>query len=123
MKTQIIRRISLVVIVLFFSFNDNGSNMQSANISEAASSSVSSINKPSFLYDETKTSIHCCVSAKGYHEGSEIPMPEGDHEFHSFHINNDDKRSGFWRKTFNKIIAILYYLVVLIAYIPTKFFH
>jgi len=123
MKTQIIRRLILITIALFFTFNNNGSNMQSADIYPSSNSFANDILKKSDPNSNHETKISCmgctvCIDEK---DAPVIPEPNGDHEFHSFHFHHE-KRTAFWKNVVNKILEAVFYVVVLLTYMPIKIF-
>lgn len=119
MKTQIIRRIFLVVITLFVCYNNNGSNNQTSNPS---SSNQTSKTASSNSKEQSKTTASFTSSFSSQQQALPvIPEPNGDHEFHSFPIKDKHaKHAAFWKNIANKLIEAIYYIIVLIAYLPFK---
>jgi hypothetical protein len=124
MKTQIIRRIVLITIALFFTFNNNGSNMQSVDVYPSSNIFANGIlkNPDHNNNNEIKISSMGCTVCVDRQDAPVIPEPGGDNEFHSFHFHHE-KRSAFWKTIFNKILEAVYYVVVLLTYMPIKIFR
>ena len=126
MKTQIANRTILIVIAIFFTLNNNGSNVQSTphlnnNIIVADNNEI--ISSYAALIDGTQQSKHSlCLGCSFVNQQDvpAIPEPNGDHEFHIFKINHNEKRMPLWKSIANKIIGAIYYVVVLIAYLPYR---
>jgi hypothetical protein len=118
MKTQIIRRIILAVIALFICYSNNNNKAQ---INKQSSANATSETKTSIANDlSNTTSIHC-VYCLDEHTEATIPEPSGEHEFHSFHVKDKHVKHGSFLKSIaNKMIDLIYYLVILIMYLPFK---
>ena len=123
MKTQIIRRIFAVLIATLFTLNNNnGSNFQQSVkinfgiITADVNYSFTSLDIAKDL-ESISCHIHC---TKVQHDEPFIPEPNGDNEFHVFDLKHHIKHS-FWKNILNKVVSAIYYLVVLIIYMPHKF--
>ena len=123
MKTQIIRRTILAATIIFIGCaNCNGStqtNRYSVN-------TILKTREDAVVLSGT-TNTHkntACITCKFYEHTNTapvIPEPNGDHEFHSFHIKDKNaKHMNFWKNIANKVIEAIYYLIVLIFYMPFK---
>jgi hypothetical protein len=122
MKTQIIHRITLAIIAVFFAVStNNGSNMYlslkiNCSVVHGADNSTKLIHATS---DMKSTKCYCCLMIAD-HDMPMIPEPNGDHEFHSFGVKHHERHS-FWKTVTSKIMLVVYYLVALIIYLPVKF--
>lgn len=126
MKTQIIRRIFLAVIIIFISCQNFNSNAQTTHCSlntilktRKAVVDVTTLSGTTNAHKNT-----ACITCNSFrHENAlpAIPEPNGDHEFHSFHVKDKHaKHTNIFKNIANKMVEAIYYLVVLLVYIPFK---
>lgn len=118
MKTQIIHRTILVIIALFICTNNN---INKAQINNQNASAKNTETKTVVTKDFSNSASVCCKYCSDEHAMPAIPEPNGDHEFHSFHVKDKhEKHINFWRNIANKMVKVIYYLIVLIVYMPFK---
>lgn len=127
MKTQTIFRNILAVIAILFSCNNvNGNAQTTAHYSintilktrEAVMDYTVSAAAPSA---SENTACIICRSLQHEYALPAIPEPNGDHEFHSFHIKHkEERRISFLKNIANKMMNLIYYLVALIRYSSFK---
>jgi hypothetical protein len=117
MKTQIIHRIALAIIALFICTNNN---INKAQINNQDASAKNTEAKTVVTKDFSNSTCIYCIYCSDEHAAPAIPEPNGDHEFHSFHVKDKHEKENFWKTVANKLINLIYYLVALIVYIPFK---
>ena len=118
MKTQIIHRIFLAIIALFICTNNN---INKAQINNQDASAKNTETKTVVTKDCSNSTSIYCIYCSDEHAMPIVPEPNGDHEFHSFHVKDKHaKHLNFLKTIANKMIKIFYYLIVLIVYIPFK---
>ena len=116
MKTQIIHRIFLAVIALLICSNNN---INKAEINNQKAAVKDTETKTVITKDLSKNSASLtCIYCTDEHAIPAIPEPNGDHEFHYFHVKHTKR--NFLKTVANKIIELIYYLIVLIVYMPFK---
>ena len=118
MKTQILHRIFLAVITLLICTNNNINKAQINNKKAAAKNTETKTVVTNDL-SKANTSL-CCIYCTDEHAIPAIPEPNGDHEFHYFHLKHKDGKHNFFKAVANKIIEMIYYIIVLIVYMPFK---
>jgi hypothetical protein len=139
MKTQIIRRLIFTAVALIFVININANNTAASykfipskitiRVFDSADVNAKCIHnlKQTVTTIQATTSgdnsqnLNCYYCTKE-HPIAIIPEPNGDHEFQSFHFKHHGKRSSFWKAIAAKTLSIIYFLLVLIAYVPYKIF-
>jgi hypothetical protein len=117
MKTQIIHRIFLAVIALLICTNNNMNKAQTDKKAAAKNTEAKSVIAKDFSKASATLS---CIYCTDEHAIPAIPEPNGDHEFHYFHLKHKDGKHNFFKAVANKIIELVYYLIVLIVYMPFK---
>jgi hypothetical protein len=118
MKTQIIHRIFLAVIALFICTNNN---INKAQINNQNTSAKNTGTKAVITKDFSNPTCVYCIYCSDEHAMPAIPEPNGDHEFHSFHIKDKHaKHTNLFKNIVNKMVEIIYYFLVLIVSSPFK---
>lgn len=113
MKTQITRRLALIIIALFFAAgSNNGSNMYPAsNINHNAAFTKASHTVQNCTLNSDMDFMACSFNLMiEKQETPMIPAPNGDHEFHSFSTKHAEKHN-FWKNIIDKIASVIFYLI------------
>jgi hypothetical protein len=118
MKTQILRHLLLAVIALLFSFNINGSKLQVVTVC-ASCTFIKEAIKTSNENNNKGARIKSCIDLKQQTLPSESEHVM-DHDFESFNLEHE-KHKTFWEDIFNKFVSVIYYLVLVVGYLPYKF--
>lgn len=114
MKTQIIRRIFLAVIALLICTHNNINTAQTDKKAAAKNTATTTV----ITKDVSNSASLSCIYCTDEHAIPAIPEANGDHEFHYFHVNHTKR--NLLKTVANKIIELIYYLIVLIVYMPFK---
>jgi hypothetical protein len=118
MKSQITHSAFLVILALFICTH---SNINKAQINNQDASTKNKETKTVITNGFSNSASVCCIYCSDEHAMPAIPEPNGDHEFHSFHVKDKHaKHTNLFKNIANKMIKIIYYLIVLIVYMPFK---
>lgn len=122
MKTQIIHRIILAAVVIFIGCtNCNGSTQKNYSVNTILKTREDAAVLSGSTIAHTNTACIICKFYEHKNNAPAVPEPNGDHEFHSFHVKDKHaKHMNFWKSIANKVIEAIYYLIVLIVYMPFK---
>lgn len=115
MKTQIIFRHSiLVIIALFFCINvNNGSKKMMAVSHQLSYTSATTNSSEQSAKDETKTTTH--KESDPY-----LPQIENEHDIDLCDFKHHEKRI-FWKCVANRTFAILYHIIILMPILGESF--